>query len=226
MLDFLKQVPRLIIVILPWPIKRLLLKHFYGYNFAKNTKIGISYVFPKHLSMEYGAKIGHFNVITNVDDVKIARNSRIGRQNWITGFPGGTTSPHFAHDKERRSELIIGKESAITKKHHIDCTNVVRIGDFTTIGGYNSQLLTHSIDIYSGRQDSHPIYIGNYAFISTRSTILGGAKLPDYCALAACGCLTKAYEKEWMIYAGIPAKPVKEIPKDAKYFNRDSGYVI
>ena len=199
---------------------------FYGYSFAQNTHIGISYVYPKHLNMECGAKIGNLNVIINIDNVSIGENSRIWRQNWITGFPGGTASPHFANDRNRRSELIIGKESAITKKHHIDCTNTVKIGNFVTIGGYNSQILTHSIDIYSGRQDSHPIYIGNYAFISTRCTILGGSKLPNYCVLAACGCLTKAYEKEWMIYAGIPAKPIKEIPKDAKYFNRDNGYVI
>lgn len=116
---------------------------------------------------------------------------------------------HFAHDKSRKSELIIGKESAITKKHHIDCTNTIHIGDYVTIAGYNSQLLTHSIDIYNGRQDSHPITIGDYCFVSTDVNILGGSILPSHCALATGAVLTKAYNEEWKLYGGVPAKPIK-----------------
>lgn len=54
-----------------------------------------------------------------------------------------------------------------------------------TMAGCNSQFLTHSIDIYFNRQGSKPIIIGNYCFISTRVTILGGSSLPDKSVLAA-----------------------------------------
>lgn len=156
----------------------------------------------------------------------LGKNSSIGRQNWITGFPTNTDSLHFSHDSNRKSELIIGIESAITKKHHIDCTNSIHIGDFVTIAGYNSQLLTHSIDIYESRQDSHPITIGDYCFVSTGVIVLGGSILPSYSVLAAGAVLTKSYDREWIIYGGIPAVPIKEINKEAKYFNRVRGFVF
>ena len=132
---------------------------------------------------------------------------------------------HFANDTDRKSELIIGKESAITKNHHIDCTNSVHIGDFTTIAGYNSIFLTHSIDIYENRQSSRPISVGNYCFVSTNAKVMGGCRLPDNSALAAGAVLTKVYTDEWTIYGGIPARPIKKIPATAKYFHREKGFV-
>lgn len=141
--------------------------------------------------MEEGASIGAFNIAVHLDRIHLGKSSTIGRSNWITGFPTGTGSRHFAHDKERISELIIGKESAITKNHHIDCTNRIKIGDFVTIAGYRSQFLTHSIDVYKNRQDSHPITIDDYCFVSTSVVILGGATLPAYSVLAAGAVLAK-----------------------------------
>ena len=49
-----------------------------------------------------------------------------------------------------------------TKYHHFDCTSNIHIGKFTTIAGYHSQFLTHSIDLYENRQDSNSILIGDY----------------------------------------------------------------
>ena len=105
------------------------------------------------------------------------------------------------------------------------CTNYIHIGDFVTIAGYSSQFLTHSIDIYESRQDSHPIEIGDYCFVSTGVRVLGGAKLPAYSVLGAGAVLNKAYTKERMIYVGVPAVPKKEIPQGAKYFVREKGFV-
>lgn len=131
----------------------------------------------------------------------------------------------FFPSKKRKSELILGNESAITKKHHLDCTNSIKIGEYTTIAGYNSQFLTHSIDIYEGRQNSKPISIGDYCFISTSVVILGGASLPSYSVLAAGGVLNKPYNENYTLYAGVPARSIKEIPHEAKYFNRKTGFI-
>jgi acetyltransferase-like isoleucine patch superfamily enzyme len=115
--------------------------------------------------------------------------------------------------------------SAITKNHHIDCTNLIEIGKFSTIAGYQSQLLTHSINILENIQGSAPIKIGAYTFVGTNVTILGGAVLPNYSVLGAKSLLNKKHTQEWMLYGGVPAQPLKEIPKDAKYFHRVDGYV-
>lgn len=37
--------------------------------------------------------------------------------------------------------------------------------------------------------------------------------------------LNKTYTEEWKLYGGVPAKPIKDISKDAKYFNRKIGFV-
>lgn len=216
----------LIVVILPWPLKKKILKTFYKYQIHDSAHIGLSYIFPKRLVMEEGASIGHFNTAIHLDYMFLGKNATIARNNWITGFPTGTTSRHFAHQKDRISELILGDESAITKKHHLDCTNSITIGKYTTIAGYNSQFLTHSIDIYEGRQDSHPILIGDYCFISTGVIILGGSRLPNNSVLAAGAVLNKNYTDEWKLYAGVPAVPRKDFPHDAKYFNRENGFIF
>jgi acetyltransferase-like isoleucine patch superfamily enzyme len=214
------------VVLLPWCIRRRILNTFYHYGISPTAKIGFSYIFPKHLIMNDGAKIGHLNVAVHLDMLQMGRKASIARGNWITGFPTGTSSKHFAHQKDRKSELIIGNESAITKNHHIDCTNRIAIGDYVTLAGYRSQLLTHSIDVSEGRQSSHPISIGDYSFVSTGVILLGGCKLPAYSVLAAGSVLTKSFHDEYVLYGGVPAKPIKNLSHEAAYFLRKEGYVI
>lgn len=213
-------------VMLPWRLRRYVLNKYFLYDIAPTAHIGWSFIYPKHLTMDEGATIGHLNVAINLDCIKMGRNCIISRSNWITGFPTGTDSPHFAHDKERRSELIMGDESSITKKHHIDCTNSVILGEFAAIGGYDTQILTHSVDMMECRQDSHPIIIGKYSLVATRSIITGGAQLPAYSVLCAGAYLGKHYEEEWKMYGGVPARPIKDIPKEAKRFHRTQGFII
>lgn len=208
---------------MPWKLRRRLLELVYGYKIHPTAYIGFSYIYPKYLEMGEGATISHLNVAIHLDKMVLGKNSSIGRQNWITGFPTNTDAIPFSHDLQRKSELVIGHDSAITQKHHIDCTNAIHIGDYVTIAGYHSQLLTHSIDLKESRQDSHPITIGDYCFVSTGVMMLGGSSLPSYSVLAAGAVLTKAYDKQWTIYGGVPAKPIKDIEKSAKYFSRLGG---
>ena len=214
------------VVIMPWKLKRWILNRFFHYAIHPKAWIGFSYIFPQHLIMDEGAKIGHLNVAIHLDKISMGKNSIISRGNWITGFPLETNAPFFKHDNTRKSELIVGQEAAITKNHHIDCTNSIRIGDYTIIAGYRSQFLSHSIDIYENRQDSHPITIGNYCFISTGVIVLGGSSLPDHSVLGAGAVLNKLFTEEYKLYAGVPAKPVKDIKPEARYFNRLSGFVF
>lgn len=221
----MKKFINLVILFFPWFLRRIILIKLYKFDIDKTAKIGFSYIYPDKLKMGKNAKIGHLNVAVNLHYIELGENSVISRKNWITGFPINSKFKHFSHQTDRKNELIIGKESAITNNHHIDCTNYIHIGNYVTIAGYNSQFLTHSIDIYEGRQDSHPIEVGNYSFVSTGVIILGGSKLPDYSVLAAGAILNKNYSDKWKIYAGVPAKPIKDIDRDAKYFSRKQGFV-
>ncbi|MFV8374684.1 acyltransferase [Flavobacterium sp. GSP11] len=175
--------------------------------------------------MKAHTKIGSLNVAVHLDVIEMDEFSIIGRSNWITGFSTKVASKHFGHQINRSSSLVIGTHSAITKHHHIDCTSAITIGKFVTIAGYSSQLLTHSIDIFENIQDSYPISIGDYCFVGTNVVILGGACLPSYSVLGAKSLMNKPYSEEHALYAGVPAKFVKKIERNAKYFTRAVGYV-
>lgn len=212
-------------LLLPWPLKRIALKYLFKYEIHPKAKIGLSWFFPSKLIMKEGARIDMLNVAINLDKIEMNENSVIGRGNWITGFPSKTNSLHFNYQIDRRSELVMGKHSAITKNHHIDCTNLIQIGEYSTIAGYQSQFLTHSINILENRQYSAPIFIGKYSFVGTNVTILGGSSLPDYSVLGAKSLLNKPYSDNFVLYGGVPAKPINKLPIYAKYFNRVDGYV-
>jgi len=214
-----------LVVLLPWSFKRSILQRVYGYRLAPSARIGLAWVYPRQLTMAPGSRIDHFTVAVNLDVLELHEYATIGRSNWITGFPTGTTSPHFAHQCDRRAELSLGPHAAITKHHHIDCTNHVTIGPFTTIAGYHSQLLSHSLDLQHNRQHSEPITIGAYCFVGTQCVILGGAVLPDHCVLGGLSLLNKPFTETWSLYAGQPARVRKAIPANAAYFKRTEGFV-
>ncbi|MFA6087897.1 hypothetical protein [Mucilaginibacter sp.] len=211
--------------ILPWPLRRIALQKWFGYVIHPTARIGLSWIYPGKLIMKEGAKIGHFNMAIHLDQMEMGAKASIARGNWITGFPSNTNSPHFSHQTLRRSLFIMGDSSAVTKNHHFDCTNIIEIGRFTTVAGYQSQFLTHSIDVMENRQDSDRIIIGEYAFLGTNVVMLGGAELPPRSVLGAKSLLNKKFTEEWMLYGGVPAKAIQQLSADAKYFTRTDGFV-
>lgn len=156
--------------------------------------------------------------------MEMGEHSSVGRGNWITGFPVGTTR-HFVHDIDRQPALILGAHAAITNRHLIDCTNTVSLGEFSTMAGFRSQLLTHSIDLVESRQSSQPVSIGRYCFVGTGCIVLGGSVLPDRSVLGAGSVLRAAMAETDTLYAGIPARAVRLLAPDAKYFSRTVGFV-
>lgn len=211
-------------ILLPWILRRRILQSVFGYQLHLESYIGLSWIYPKELVLEKGARIGHFTVCKSIRRLHLMEQASIGRGNWITGFPEGGSS-HFSHQHDRVPQLIVGAHSAITHRHIIDCTNTVRIGHHTTIAGYCSQVLTHSIDLELSRQHSRPIKIGDYCFVGTQCVILGGASLPSYSVLGAKALLQKPFREEYTLYAGVPAIAAKALDRNMKYFSREAGFV-
>ena len=219
----MKKILSLLVVLLPWSLKRRVLQRYWGYELAPDARIGLSYIFPGQLRMAAGATIGHFNVAVHLGRIECGEQSSIGRSNWITGHaPDGL---HFTHRAARDPSLLLGAHAAVTKSHIIDCTDRVEIGAFTTVAGYYSQIITHGIDIVAGRQDCKPIRIGAYCLVGTRVTVLGGAVLPDRCVLGAASVLNKAHTEQEVLYAGQPAVRIKALLADAAYFTRERGFI-
>lgn len=215
---------KLVTLLLPWPLRRRMLHLCFGYRIHETARIGWAWVFPNQLSMEAHSSIGHLTVCVHLDGVYLKSHARIGRGNWITGYPSGE-SKHFSHQPDRHPELVVGEHSAITNRHLIDCTSRVTIGKFSTFAGFQSQILTHSIDLECNRQSSSPVAIGEYCFVGTNCVLLGGSSLPSFSVLGAKSLLNKSYTDQHTLYAGVPAKPIQPLPAEMAYFQRETGFV-
>jgi len=215
----------LLSICLPGALRRSFLQSQFGYQIHPSCRLGFCWLSPTRLVMEEGSEIGHLTVCKSIDLLHLKRFSTIGRGNWITGFPLGP-SPHYAEETDRRPQLVLGEHSAITHRHLIDCTNSVAIGRFTTMAGFQSQILTHSIDLQQNRQTSAPVRVGDYCFVGTNSVLLPGSALPDYSVLGAKSLLNRIFTEPYQLYGGVPAEPIKQLPPDYAYFHRSQGFVI
>ncbi len=213
----------LLTLLLPWALRRRLLNLACGYSIAPGTRVGFSVVACTHLHMESGARIGHFNVIKGAR-LEMRDNSSIGDFNWIAGLPLESTR-HFAAEVGRDPALCLGRHAALTSRHFLDCSNRIGIGEFATIAGARTQILTHAIDLRSNAQVSAPVTIGCYCFVGTACVVLKGARLPDCSVLAAGSSLARAHEEPFTLYSGVPATPVKALERDGAYFSRVRGFV-
>jgi acetyltransferase-like isoleucine patch superfamily enzyme len=220
----MKRLLRILSVLLPWRLRRSFLENQFGYSIHPSSRIGLCWIFPRHLIMEENSRIGHLTVCKNIDLLHLGVGAIIGQLNWITGFPSGP-SRHFAHQTDRQPELIVEAHAGISSRHLIDCTARVRIGAFATVGGFRSQLMTHSIDLQAGRQSAEPIEIGEYCFVGTNCVMLGGSSLPHHSVLGAQSLLNKKWDEPYRLYGGVPAKPLKELSREMEYFRRTEGFV-
>jgi acetyltransferase-like isoleucine patch superfamily enzyme len=217
---------RLVVAAIPyWPLKRYILCKFYGYRISPSARIGFSYIYPERLVMEQGSRIGHANVCKGLNLLRMAEYSSIGKLNWITGFPKKSATRHFVFELSRNPRLVIGRHVAITNRHLVDCTNRIIIGEYTTIAGFRSQLLTHSIELASSRQASAPIIIGKRCFLGTGVIILPGSTIASFSVVAAGAVVPKSLTQRYSLYAGVPARLIKDLAPSCKYFVRDVGYV-
>ena len=211
-------------MVLPWPLKRFVLNRFLGFQIARSAKIGLSWLGMRHLKMSAGSRIGHFNLFKNLDLVELGEYSEVCRFNKFTCI-SSRNADHYQHIAGRVTSFRMGKQSNLTMGHILDCNCPIKIGNFTTIAGYRSQFLTHSVDLAECRQDARPIEIGDFCFISTSSIILGGSVLPNRCVLAAGSVLREAFPDTGCLYAGVPAKLKKRLPKDTQYWQRKTGWI-
>jgi acetyltransferase-like isoleucine patch superfamily enzyme len=222
----MKKFIAIISVLMPWPIKRWLLVQFLGYELHPTSRIGLALVMPGKLIMGPRSQILHLTICKGLDKIEMGADASIGRLNFITGFPAPSKpGQHFAHEADRRSELILEDGAGITNRHLIDCTNSVTIGKFGNIGGYRCQVMTHSADLMENLQSSAPISIGAYSLVGTACVILGGSSLPPYSVLSAASLVNKPLTEPYTLYGGVPARPLKSLPHDMKYFLRTETFV-
>ena len=216
---------QLLIMLLPWKLRRALLSWRYGWSIDKSARIGKSLIFAKCVVMGANSRIHDMVFCRRIDRLVMGCDSGIASLTFITGISSAGTKM-YGHVKDRRCELVLGRSAGITSRHYVDCNGGVYVGDFSTVAGIRTQILTHSIDIYGNRQDAKPIKIGKYCFIGTGCILLPGSQLPDYSVLGAGSVLTKFLDQPGVLYAGAPARAVKKFNvAEVPYFHREKHFV-
>jgi acetyltransferase-like isoleucine patch superfamily enzyme len=218
-----------LIAFLPSGLKRFCYRHLFGYTIGKRVKIGLSVIDAEKCFIADDVSIGHLNLFIGTSELKIGDHTRIGhlnifrggyeirlgryteilRMNEINSIP----DPVVVNPVDPR--FILGDGSVVTTSHKIDFTDRVEFGKRVILGGRNSSLWTHN------RQMTKPIEIGDYSYIGSEIRIAPGGSIPAKCVVGIGSVITKQFEEEFRLIAGVPAKVVKELGEDGKFLTEN-----
>lgn len=211
--------------ILIWPLPsrwaNFLRRTLFAWKLGPGSRIGFSIIDAFEVELSEGASIGHFNIIRNIDKLQLGRNSCIGNLNRVSGCP---PKNKYLVKEPRRSDFLVGDESAVTHRHFFDCSHSIHIGRFATIAGTHSQFWTHGIDISICRQCADPIMVKDHSMIGSRVLVLKGVSI-GVCSVIGAGSVVTKSVPDYVLCVGSPAKVVKELSCDLGYFLRESGAV-
>jgi acetyltransferase-like isoleucine patch superfamily enzyme len=151
------------------------------------------------------ARVGHLNVIRGGDEVSLGRYAEILRMNEINSIPDpvvvNATDPRFT----------LGDGAVVTAGHKIDFTDRVTIGRRTILGGRNSSLWTHN------RQRTRPVEVGELSYIGSEIRVAPGGVIPSRCIVGIGSVVTGRLEGEYLLIAGVPARPVKPLSEEDRF---------
>jgi len=78
---------------------------------------------------------------------------------------------------------------------------------------------------YRDNVTTNPVIFERFANVATNVVVLPGVTLGEGCVIGACS-LVRASTRPWTIYVGVPARPIKERPRDKILANaRAMGYL-
>lgn len=174
--------------------------------------------------MDDGARIGHLNLLRNLEELRMEDGATIGRTNHACGYIRADEGGSFGGNPNRASSLVMRRHSAITNSHHLDCTDQIEIGEFSTIAGYHSQFMTHSLDLLHCEQRCAPIRIGPRSFLGTRVVLLPGVTLPEGTILGAGAVVNRSPVEPRSLHGGVPARFIKRM-EGISYYDRFEGRV-
>jgi len=212
-----KAIRILAIAVLPMPLKRMFANAVLGWSISASAKIGVSIVDVDYLEMADRTRIGHFSVLRDLRKASLAAGAHLGQWNWISASTVLTESSPLP----LAGTIAMGTEAAITSRHYIDCSGGFELGSFSTIAGVRSTILTHQIDFTSNVQTTSAVRIGNHCFVGSDVKFVPGTLVGDRSLVAMGSVVSKPLPAQGVLYAGVPARPVREI--SGAFFQRQIG---
>ena len=214
-----------LVALLPSPVARTCYRWFFGYKIGKRVRLGFSIIDAVECEIDDDVSIGHLNIFTGIETLSIGDHTRIGvlnigrggrevtigrycevlRLNEINSIP----DPDVVNEVDPR--FLLGNGSMLGASHKIDFTDRVEFGKSVIMGGRNSSILTHN------RQMTRPVTIGDNSYLGSEIRIAPGGSIPRRCIVGMGSVITKAFENEYHLIAGVPATEVKPLDDDGRF---------
>jgi acetyltransferase-like isoleucine patch superfamily enzyme len=210
----LRRAGLVVTALLPQPLKRQVYRWCFGYQIGRGARIGIAYLDCARLAVGQGARISHGVVFLQCGAVSIGRQAVIGPLNL---FRGGERLELGDYSQVLRLNIVnaipendatnhpdasfyLGYGAVVTAEHRIDCTDQVRIGRCSILGGRNSSIWTHN------RRKGEPVEIGDYCYLGSEIRLAPGARVPDCCIVGLGSVVTGPIHERYSLVAGVPAR--------------------
>lgn len=199
--------------------KKFLLRSWGNWDIHPTGHIGSClFINLDRVSIGQGSRIASFSVYRDLSGITLGDFSRIGHWNWISAAVALRTNVN-SEASPRWAELVIGRQSAITTRHYIDCSGGVGVGDFSVIAGVRSTIVTHQVDLKESKQTLASVSVGDYCLIGSNVKLVPGAQVPNRSLVGMGSVVLGGLTEPGRLYAGVPAKAAK-ILDDCKYFHR------
>lgn len=209
-------------ICLPRSWRVLLARMIFPGDIGRDVIIGPVWLDCGEVVLGAGSRLSAFSVFRNLRRLELGSHARVGTFNWVYG---GYQRGVFKDSPDRASILTLGDSASITSRHLIDCTDRVDIGSYSTVAGFRSVILTHSIDLVENKQACAPTSVGEYCFIGSGCTVLAGVSIASRVVIGAGSVVGRHCDIEGALYAGVPARFKKKLSAATLYFQREVGHV-
>lgn len=171
----------------------------------------------RRLRVGANTTLGYGNMLRGLRLAEFGTDTEVGPRN---DFRANRGRAEDAADPEMVGVLKIGDVVFISKKHVIDCSGGVVIGDWSGLSGRDVFIYSHSYDPQRDTRLMAPTRIGRSSMVASKTLLAMGSTLPDGSILAMGGLLMPGASKPFTIYGGVPAKPLNVDVKDWAYLHR------
>lgn len=112
------------------------------------------------------------------------------------------------------ANVFIGHSSFVNTQCHLEAVAPIRIGRECGLG-MQVLIVTSGHDIddhgrWSAVRNARPVTLGDNVWVGARSVILPGVTVGEHCIIAAGSVVTRDCAP-WGLYAGVPARRVRDL---------------
>ncbi|MGJ0117903.1 acyltransferase [Williamsia sp. MIQD14] len=162
---------------------------------------------PVRFHLADGSSIGTLNLIRGLRLVRLDDDAFIGNLNQFTA------APEYRLADPTLGSVHLRRGAGIINRHYLDCSGRLEVGSMSMIAGIRSVLQTHGLDLQDNIARAGTIVIGERTFTATGVVMVADSYLPDRSFLASGATRTRTDPGDpcGRLYAGTPARPVKDV---------------